>query len=280
MKRFLTIILFFSCAYSFAQNKNLLSGKFSREELQKVVIPYSTWTPFPKLNDREGWSKADQQLMQAYVKEAEKYITYEWPSIPATKSLLIERTGNRSEFEAISFQKRRVLGILLIAEIAENKGRFIDPIINGVYSICEETWWGSPAHLPKSKEFAGLMDVSQPFVELFGAETSTYLAWVDYFLGEKLDAVSPQIRKRIYSEVNYRIFQPLMTKAHGWMSSNANGRRPNNWNPWICSNWLNAVLLLEKDDNKRTVATSKRKPIAYPRFIVYPLKASSSACFA
>jgi hypothetical protein len=257
MKRLLIILFGTISIQSFAQNQNLLSGKFNREQLQKILIPQSKWSPFPRLNDRTGWAKADQDLMQAYIKEAEKYINYEWPSVPATKSLLIERTGNRSEFEAISFQKRKALGTLLIGEIAENKGRFIDPIINGVYSICEETWWGSPAHLPKSKEFSGLMDVSQPFVELFGAETATYLAWVDYFLGEKLDAVSPQIRKRIYSEVNYRIFQPLMTKKHGWMESNANGRRPNNWNPWICSNWLNAVLLLEKDDNKRSDAVAK-----------------------
>jgi hypothetical protein len=222
-----------------------------------LLIPQSKWIPFPKITDRAGWAKADQSMMQAYLKEGEKYLDYSWPSIPATKSLLIERTGNRSEFEAISFQKRQVLGTLLLAEIYENKGRFIDPIINGVYSICEETWWGSPAHLPRNKNFSGLMDVSQPFVELFGAETATYLSWVDYYLGEKLDAVSPQIRKRIYSEVNYRIFEPLMTKPHGWMTTNANGRRPNNWNPWICSNWLNAVLLLEKDDTKRTDAVNK-----------------------
>ncbi|MBD0289087.1 MAG: heparinase, partial [Flavisolibacter sp.] len=180
-----------------AQKKNLLSGKFSKEELHNILIPQAKWEPFPKLSDREGWAKADQNMMTAYLKEAEQYINYNWPSIPATKSLLIERTGNRSEFEAISFEKRQVLGTLLLAEIFENKGRFIDPIINGVYSICEETWWGSPAHLPKSKEYAGLMDVSQPFVELFSAETAAYLSWVDYFLGEKLDAVSPQITKRI-----------------------------------------------------------------------------------
>jgi hypothetical protein len=126
-----------------------------------------------------------------------------------------------------------------------------------VWSICEESFWGVPAHLPKTKELSGLMDVSKPFVELFSAETSTFLAWVDYFLGDKLDAVSPQIRKRIYLETNNRIFQPLMTKPHGFMSSNADGRRPNNWNPWICSNWLNAVLLLEKDPQKRTEAVAK-----------------------
>src|SRR4051812_21181957 len=139
----------------------------------------------------------------------------------------------------------------------ERKERFIDPVINGVWSICEESFWGVPAHLPRGPAYAGLVDVSKPFVELFSAETATYLAWVDYFLGDKLDSISPQIRKRIYYETSRRIFDPLMTTHHGWMSKDANGRRPNNWNPWICSNWLNAVLLLEKDDHKRVAAVHK-----------------------
>ncbi|GAB3317279.1 heparinase II/III-family protein [Larkinella ripae] len=245
------------CFPSLAQSPNLLSGKYTGDALQKVLIPQAKWTPFPKRDDRAGWAKADQDMMKAYLKKAETYLTYQWPTVPATKSLLIERTGDRNEYQAISFQKRDVLGTLLLAEIYENKGRFIDPIIDGVWSICEESFWGASAHLPKSKEYAGLMDVSRPFVDLFAAETATYLAWVDYYLGDKLDAVSPQLRKRIYHETNCRIFEPLMTQHHGWMGKNANGRPPNNWNPWICSNWLNAVLLLEKDEEKRTASVQK-----------------------
>lgn len=241
----------------FAQKKDVLSGKFSIEQLRNILIPQDKWTPFPKLQNREGWLAADQEMLKSNLKIAETYLNYTWPSIPATKSLLIERTGNRSEYEEIAAEKRKVLGILLLAEIYEDKGRFTDPIINGIWSICEESYWGAPAHFPKTKEYSGLMDVSQPFVELFGAETATYLAWVDYFMGDKLDAVSPQIRKRIYLEVNNRIFQPVMTKPHSWMTTNANGRRPNNWNPWICSNWLNATLLLEKDEKKRVVMVFK-----------------------
>ena len=257
MKKFL---FFFGSLFSvlpLLAQKDILGSKFSIAQLQKVLIPQAGWQPFPRLADRAGWAKADAAMMKATLQEAEKYLHYAWPSVPATKSLNIERNGNRSEYEAISFEKRRALGTLLIAEVYENKGRFIDPIIDGVYSICEETFWGSPAHLPKNGDWAGLMDVSQPFVELFSAETAAFLSWVDYFLGEKLDQVSPQIRKRIYYEVNYRIFQPLMTKPHGWMASNANGRRPNNWNPWICSNWLNAALLLERDETKRTAQVNK-----------------------
>ncbi|MGV3589475.1 MAG: heparinase II/III domain-containing protein [Adhaeribacter sp.] len=253
MKKILLVFaLFWVCGAGWAQEKNLLSGKYSKEELKKILIPQASWEPFPKLQDRTGWSKADQAMMQAFVKQAEGYLNYEWPYIPATKSLLIERTGDRDEYQTISFKKREVLGTLLLAEIYENKGRFLDPIIDGVWSICEESFWGVPAHLPRGKEYGGLMNTADPFVDLFAAETGTYLAWVDYFLGEKLDAVSPQIRKRIYNETNSRLFKPLMNKPHGWMTKTKDGRAPNNWNPWICSNWLNTALLLEKDEQKRT----------------------------
>jgi hypothetical protein len=255
-KNILLLLIMLPCLHLAAQ-QNLLSGKYPAAQLTKVLIPQAQWTPFPRTSDRAGWAKADKDMMEAILKKAEGYISYNWPSIPATKSLLIERTGDRNEYQNVSFEKRNVLGLLLLAEVYENKGRFIDPIINGVWNICEESWWGVPAHLPQRKEYSGLMDVSAPFVDLFSAETGTFLAWVDYFLGDKLDAVSPQIRKRIYYETNYRIFEPLMTKPHGWMTKNANGRPPNNWNPWICSNWLNTVLLLEKDDTKRANAVAK-----------------------
>ena len=254
---FILALFLISLAVSAQQEQNLVSGKYSLQELQKVLIPQSQWTPFPRINDRGSWAHASRTMMEEYVKTAESYLNYEWPTVPATMSLLIVRTGNRSEYEAISFKKRSVLGTLLLAEIAENKGRFIDQIINGVWSICEESWWGVPAHLPKSKEISGLMDVSEPFVDLFAAETGTLLSWVDYYLGDKFDAVSPQIRKRIYNEVDYRLMKPLMNQYHGWMGKTASGQGPNNWNPWICSNWINFVLLLEKDDTRRSVMIAK-----------------------
>ncbi|WP_119080068.1 heparinase II/III domain-containing protein [Chitinophaga alhagiae] len=240
-----------------AQEKDLLSGKYDVTKLGQLLTPQAKWEPFPRLQNRAAWAKADQASGKALIAKAEEYMNYEWPGIPATKSLLIARTGNRSEYEAVSFKKREVLGTLLFAEIFENKGRFIDPIVNGVWSVCEESFWGVSAHVPRGPQHMGLVDVSAPFVDLFAAETATFLAWVDYYLGEQLDKVSPQIRKRIYYETNRRIFVPLMTNHHGWMGSKTGGRRPNNWNPWICSNWLNAVLLLEKDNTKRTAAVHK-----------------------
>lgn len=251
------VLLMQLSAASAQQQQNLLSGKYNQEALGKILIPQAQWTPFPHIADRAGWDKADAATKAAVIKKAETFLGFTWPSIPATKSLLIVRNGNRSEYQDIANVKREALGYLLLAEVFEDKGRFTDDIINGVWAICEESFWGASAHLPKNKPHSGLVDVSQPFVELFSAETSTLLAWTDYFVGDKLDAVSQQVRKRIYFEVNNRIFEPLMTKPHGWMQANSQGIPPNNWNPWICSNWLNAVLLLEKDDAKRTTAVYK-----------------------
>ncbi|WP_343746105.1 heparinase II/III family protein [Chitinophaga sp.] len=248
-----TIVLLLSLP---AVSQDLLSSKYTTAQLSQQLIPRVSWIPFPPAGDT-AWT-ADKEVADAAVRKAERYLHYEWPGIPATTSLLIVRTGNRSDYQAIANRKREALATLLLAEIYEHKGRFIDDIINGVWSVCEESFWGASAHLPKGDSYAGLPDVADPFVELFSAETATLLAWVDYYVGSQLDAVSPQVRKRIYYETNRRIFEPLATKHHSWMgNSSSTGRRPNNWNPWICSNWLNAVLLLERDEHKRAAAVQQ-----------------------
>src|SRR5690348_4278935 len=100
MKKTTLILLVLLGCLKVSAQQNLLSGKYWAANLKEILIPLPKWTPFPRLNDREGWSKANQPMMQAIVKEAEGYINYKWPSIPATLSLLIERTGNRSEYES------------------------------------------------------------------------------------------------------------------------------------------------------------------------------------
>ena len=55
------------------------------------------------------------------------------------------RNGNRSRYETLYFKRRNVLALLVLAECIEFKGRFIDDIINGIWTICGESFWGIPA---------------------------------------------------------------------------------------------------------------------------------------
>jgi hypothetical protein len=113
------------------------------------------------------------------------------------------------------------------------------------------------AHLGMQKAGKGLPDVEDPVVDLFAAETAANFALADYFIGPELDSVSPLIRKRIYYEVNRRIFIPMQTAQYEWMGRGDSTAKLNNWDPWIISNYLTAALLLEKDPSKRMQYVSK-----------------------
>lgn len=247
--RLIPIILIF-CAVSFAQitQRNLLTSKFSPEFIKTNLIRQNDWKPFPKT--AEEWEKSlPEKLRQNIIKKAEEITKKEIPQYTATLILEYVRNGNRSNYEAVSFARRKNLMNLVLAETIENKRRFSDVIANYVWAICEETYWGVPAHLAVQKARSGLPDAEDHTVDLFTAETAATLALTDYFIGEKLDKVSPLLRKRIYSETSAKLFEPIKDqKRYNWLNPKT---QVNNWNPWIISNALTANLLIEKDETKR-----------------------------
>ena len=240
--------------------KNLLSTTFSSEVLAKQLATTAAWHPFPKIADREAWAAVPEDMSAAAIKRAEETLGTEWGVLPATVFLDYKRNGNRSRYEAINFGRRGRLSSLVLAECFENKGRFLDDIANGVWLVCEETWWGAPAHLGLQKAGNGLPDVSEPVVDLFAAQTSATLSWTYYLLGAKLGEVSPLIPKRIELEAKRRILVPAFERDDFWWMWKGNegtGSRLNNWNPWINSNILVTNLILEQDAERRQKAIAK-----------------------
>jgi len=226
--------------------RNLLS-KFSKEEIAQALLPLSGWHPFPQ-SPNEWQQILPDSLRTEIIGKAEKYAAMPFESLPASLMLQYVRSGNRSNYEAISFGKRERLFTLALAESFEKKGRFLDAVTDGVWSICEESFWGVPAHLSMQKAGSGLADVEDPIVDLFSCETATTLALTDYLVGKELDKESPLLQKRIYYEVNRRIFVSLEKESKRYWYF---GERTNNWNPWITSNWMISLLLLEKNETRR-----------------------------
>ena len=225
-------------------------------QVADLLIPREAWHPFPTAEERVPWSELPQSVQQAHVRRGEEYAGYDWPTCLATRFLDYARDGNRSRYEAVSRGRRGALADLAIAECVEGQGRFVDDIVNGTWAICEESFWGVPAHIGVQKAGTGLPDITEPIVDLFAAETSALLCWVAYLHGPQLDAVSPLIMPRVEQEVQRRILTPLLERDDfGWMG--LQGQTVNNWNPWICSNWLTSALLLERDDDRRIQAVEK-----------------------
>src|SRR5664279_1715663 len=137
--------------------RNLLS-RFSKEEVARALIPLSQWHPFPR-TAKEWQDILPDTIHDKIIMLAEKYVSMPFQSLPASLMLEYVRTGNRSNYEAVSFQKREQLFTLALAESIEQKGRFTNAIADGVWSICEESFWGVPAHIHLQKAGEGLADV-------------------------------------------------------------------------------------------------------------------------
>jgi hypothetical protein len=244
----------------------MLSQIFTEEKLSDILIKQDQWHPFPTIEERDAWDTIRKSIRNAHITRGEKSLNYEWSNILAVRFLDFVRTGNRSKYEQIHFGRRHTLANLVIAECMENQGRFLDDIVNGVWAICEESFWGVSAHIGVQKAGSGLPDVTEPIVDLFAAETSALLSWVIYLLGTKLDTISRLVVPRIELEIDRRILTPLFERDDfAWMGFG--GQRVNNWNPWICSNWLTSALLTEKSEKRLKLVSKAIK--ALDNFIDY-----------
>ena len=255
----LTAAAGFSPATQPMRRRNLLAAGWPQGRLSAVLAAPGKWRPFPRCDERGAWEALPADVRRQSVAAGEHHLGQPWPSLPATVFLEFRRTGNRSHFEQLQFTRRRRLSELVLAECVEGRGRFLDEITNGIWLTCEETYWGLPAHVGVQKAGTGLPDAAEPTVDLFAAETSCLLAWTEYLLGEKLDRVSKLVRARIAFEADRRILTPNLERDDfGWMGLGSGPQRPvNNWNPWINSNWLVTVLLMEKDPQRRVAAVHK-----------------------
>ncbi len=247
------------CSLPFFQQNLVLQG----------LIPQASWQPYPTIAERAQWLTLSKGVRRQLIFRAEQYLHWTWPALPATLFLEFVRTGNRVHYEEEYFARRQTLLALLMGECADGKGRFLDDIINGIWVICEESFWGLPAHnfhpparfLPSASSTSsphniGLPDTAYRIIDLFAAETGALLAWTWYLLKPVLTQTLPVVLDRIEREIQERLLEPYRTISDWrWLGSEASPA--NNWNPWIHSNLLAVTLLMESDTEQRTQTVSR-----------------------
>ncbi len=236
----------------------MLSERYPQEVLSERLPEPGVWHPFPTIQEREPWEALPSEVRDTYVARGTELLGHEWRALPATLFLEYARHGNRSRYQNVRYARRHNLRDLVLAECVEGEGRFLDDIVNGIWSTCEESYWGVPAHLSLQEAGSGLPDVEEPTVDLFAAETVALLAWTHYLLGDTLDEVSPLVLPRIRYEATRRVLDPCLERDDfWWMAFHPGSHSVNNWNPWINSNWLATTLLLEQDPERQVAAVHK-----------------------
>lgn len=229
---------------------------------ERVVGDIRAFRAGPSVSDRGAWDGLPESVRWQLIGDGEAALEAGFPLLLATDYLGYARRGNRVDFEAKYFARRRRLNALILAECVENKGRFLDAIVDGLMLLCEESGWQLPAH--NSQERGGpreaLSDVDRPVIDLFAAETGALLAVAIQVLEPALENAAPGLPARGRRELEKRIFEPYLGRHFWWMG---NGDEPmNNWTIWCTQNVLIAALVCaQATDFRRKVVERASKSV-------------------
>lgn len=253
----LCILLMFTTTMFAYTERNLLQNYVTKEQLKEALIMNGEWVPYPAYSDREGWnSLLNDEDRQTLINAGEKMLDYKWQVIRATDYLEYERSGERNIMQNPYEANRKAINMLMMAELAEGKGRFVDQLINGVFFSCEMTSWVLSAHLPRQSTKRSMPDWREQIIDLGSGNYGSMLAWVYYFFHDTFDKANPVISLRLRHELQERILDPYMENDREWWMAFhwKPGEIINNWNPWCNSNVLQCYLLLEENRDKLTDA--------------------------
>lgn len=231
--------------------RNLLEKRADTVALKSMLVADRSWVPYPDYADRAGWDAFLGEYKDDYICRGERMLDYEWKVVRATDYLEFERSGNRNVMENPYDANNKAIVDLLLAELAEGKGRFVDQLINGVFHSCEMTSWALAAHIIVQPSHRALPAYDYPVIDLVAGDLGGVLSWTYYFMHDTFDKVDPEISRRLRHELETRIMTPYMENdSFWWMGRNYNGRMLNNWNPWCNSNVLMTFLLMEDDPDR------------------------------
>lgn len=255
----LIVFVFLSCIKVAAYTeRNFLQHVAAQESLAECLVLNQKWVQYPSYKVRKGWSRFLGEYKDEIIKNGESLLGYTWKVVKATDYLEFERSGNREIMERPFDDNNQAIVRLMLAELAEGRGRFIDQLINGVFHTCEMTSWALSAHLVTQPTHRALPTPIYPLIDLTAGDLGSLLSWVYYFMHEEFDKIDPEISRRLYRELDERIMKPYLNNdSFWWLAANYKGQMVNNWNPWCNSNCLMTFMLLENDVDRLSKAVSR-----------------------
>lgn len=252
-------VIFFSVHAIALVPRNLLQKQGDELFVETVLLSKEQWIPYPSYQDRNGWNQFLGNYKADIIEAGEKFLSYQWQVITATDYLEFSRSGSRIIMEEPYNRNLNAVSALFLAEMAEGKGRFMDQLIDGIFTACEMTSWSLSAHLSiqlKNKKFP---DHNQQIIDLVAGDVGATFSWIYYFLNKEFDKADPLIAQRLKYEIERRILEPYMSVNHFWWMGFelSPSQVVNNWNVWCNSNVLQAFALMEDDKNKLAKAVYK-----------------------
>ncbi len=273
MKKVFLFLLFLSSIYSVKayDQRDLLQHNSDIAALKSSLILNQKWVTYPKYTDRNGWDELTSGTKADIIKKGEAALIYEWKVVKATDYLEFDKSGSRTIMEIPFNANNSALADLVLAELAEGRGRFMNQIVNGVWHTCEMTSWALSAHIGREqKEKTALPSFKENIIDLTSGDMGAFLSWTWFFLKDEMDKIQPLVAERLRKNLQDRILDPYMNRSNFWWQAFSASPKTmvNNWNPWCNSDVLTSFLLLENDPDKLATAV-QRTMVSVDKFINY-----------
>ena len=147
-------------------------------------------------------------------------------------------TGNRTVYErAYSKHRLAMTASALLSLIYPEEEKYINYLMDAIYTLCDEYTWCLPAHQPKGDEN------NNSHIDLCASGMAFYLAEIYTLLEDRLD---PLIKSRIRAELDRRVFTPFLTEVpYSWWETGES-----NWTS-VCTGSVASAFMLMKPDVAR-----------------------------
>ncbi|MBR5140133.1 MAG: heparinase II/III family protein [Clostridia bacterium] len=147
-------------------------------------------------------------------------------------------TGNRTVYErAYSRHRIAMTASALLALIYPEEDKYINYLMDAIYTLCDEYTWCLPAHQPNGNEN------NNSHIDLCASGMAFYLAEIYTLLEDRLD---PLIKSRIRAELDRRVFTPFLTEVpYSWWETGES-----NWTS-VCTGSVASAFMLMKPDVAR-----------------------------
>ena len=245
MRGTLPALFILLCHSAFAEPAALFSAQRVAEIAE--MLPEQPTGLGPTGAERERWQKlASTKAAQGIVRKAEDALSQEPIFMDEEVYLEFSRTGNRSNYERLTYRRSQRLSDFVFAELVEWQGRFIPAIEAELDRLFTEKSWTLPAHDSNLTSF----HQTRFHGDLAATELAANLAQIDWWFQDKL---SPEIRERLRMECLRRVITPYQEdirsghfrNGHWWIHGTSN------WNAVCTCNLVRASLILLRDKQER-----------------------------
>ena len=175
---------------------------------------------------------------ETIIARADEYTVTDPPVIKFSKIHMYAETGNREIFERDHIEYETRLHALFLAYVITEDEKYLSPLSDIIWNICDLESWSIPAHVSEKLSIAE----RRRNLDLCSCILGFRISEIVYLIGDKLPAL---VRRRARAEVQYRIidsFAECQDGKYGWLTWK------NNWAAVCIGSILSAYLYLATEE--------------------------------